>query len=134
MILIACVDDGMGLAFNCRRQSRDRLLVQRLLTHVGDAPLWTHPYSAKQFEQTQSNIIPSEGFLALVGENEFAFTELEDPGDFTDRVERIILYRWNRTYPSDVRFTLALSDYTLVQTTEFAGHSHEKITEEIYEK
>ncbi len=45
-----------------------------------------------------------------------------------------MLYRWNRSYPADVRFTLALSAFRLTERTDFAGFSHPKITEEIYIK
>ena len=35
MKLILCVDDKGGLAFNHRRQSRDRVLNERILMHCG---------------------------------------------------------------------------------------------------
>lgn len=37
MKLILCVDDKGGLAFNHRRQSRDRVLNERILMHCGMA-------------------------------------------------------------------------------------------------
>ena len=55
-----------------------------------------------------------------------------DPQVMVDRLEQVILYRWNRDYPADVRFTLDLSGFRLRQRVDFAGSSHEKITEEIY--
>ena len=43
-----------------------------------------------------------------------------------------MLYRWNRRYPSDLKFDLPLEGFTLRQRQEFAGYSHPKITEEVY--
>jgi len=45
--------------------------------------------------------------------------------------EGLILYRWNRTYPADLYFTLSLEGWTLERREEFAGSSHEKITKEV---
>ena len=48
MILISCVDDGLGLRFNHRRQSRDKALAQHILRRTG-GEIWLHPDSAKLF-------------------------------------------------------------------------------------
>lgn len=134
MILIACVDDNMGLAFNRRRQSKDRLLRARILEQVDGVPLWMSPYSARQFEEGAENIRVDENFLARCAVQEYAFTELEAPGKVAPQVGKLILYRWNRSYPADLYFDLDLGGYTLSAVHEFAGSSHEKITEEIYIK
>ena len=112
MLLIVCVDDNMGMAFNHRRQSQDRLLRRRLLERVGASKLWMSPYTARQFDALPENVRVSE----------------------TDDAEGVVLYRWNRSYPADVHFTLALSAFRLTERTDFAGFSHPKITEEIYIK
>ena len=39
MNLIVCLDDKNGMAFNGRRQSRDRLLTEDLLQTVGESCL-----------------------------------------------------------------------------------------------
>ena len=52
----------------------------------------------------------------------------------TANIESVVLYKWNRVYPADQYFTMDLSDWKLVETAEFAGSSHEKITEESYER
>lgn len=134
MILIACVDDNMGMAFNCRRQSKDNALCARILEKTAHSKLWMSPYSARQFVQCRNEICVDEGFMCKASAWEFAFTELETPGKYADRVEEILLYRWNRSYPGDLQFDLPLERYRLVETTEFSGHSHEEITEEWYVK
>ena len=47
-------------------------------------------------------------------------------------IEKVILYHWNRDYPADVYFPVDLSVWKCVETKEFAGSSHEKITRERY--
>ena len=39
MIVIACVDDRMGMLFNRRRQSQDAALRQRLLERAAGRPV-----------------------------------------------------------------------------------------------
>ena len=43
MIVIACVDDRMGMLFNRRRQSQDAALRQRLLERAAGRPVWNTP-------------------------------------------------------------------------------------------
>ena len=50
MILAFCVDDQGGLAFNHRRQSRDRALVADLLAVARARPVFCLPYSAGLFD------------------------------------------------------------------------------------
>ena len=50
MILAFCIDDQGGLAFNHRRQSRDRGLVADLLAEAGARPVFCLPYSAGLFD------------------------------------------------------------------------------------
>jgi dihydrofolate reductase len=48
-------------------------------------------------------------------------------------VDEVYLYKWNRKYPSDVKFPKdMLNDFKLEGSTDFEGNSHEKITEERY--
>ena len=49
MKLILCVDDNGGMAFNHRRQSRDRVLNEHILALCGMHRLWITPYTAKLF-------------------------------------------------------------------------------------
>ena len=43
MTLIVCLDDNLGMMFNRRRQSRDRVLIAELMAHVGDRRLPVFP-------------------------------------------------------------------------------------------
>ena len=50
------------------------------------------------------------------------------------KMEQLIVYRWNRHYPSDASFPIALEApaWQCCEMTEFRGYSHEKITKEVY--
>ena len=45
---------------------------------------------------------------------------------------KVTLFHWNRGYPSDLVSTFDFGDFELVETKEFAGSSHELITEETW--
>lgn len=130
MKLIVCVDDRMGMAFNKRRQSRDRVLCEDIAGLVGGAQVWMDPRSVMLFEglgmQITSEGAPEEG--------EYVFLEFTAPSRLSAPPEKIVLYRWNRHYPADVRFDLPLEGYSCAETAEFPGSSHETITREVYEK
>lgn len=124
MILAVCVDDKLGMGFNGRRQSRDQAVFDDLL-RLGR--VWIHPKSEKVFSGPQV----SESYLTEAGEGEICFCEDRAYLDHSDRIERIILYKWNRVYPRDLSFTFP-GKWRLAESREFAGTSHEKITREVY--
>jgi hypothetical protein len=135
MIIIACVDDNMGMTFNHRRQSQDRVLRERILAAAKGNKLWMNHYSARQFsEDNAPQINVDENFLSEAGSGEYCFVEDCDITPYSRWVEKIVLYRWNRRYPSDqtLSMNLCADGWKLVYSEEFAGFSHERITEEIY--
>ena len=131
MILIVCVDDAGGLGFNRRRQSQDRALRARMLEKWGR--LWMNAYSAGQFAK-EDPVTADEDFLEKAGPGDACFAEGPAAAEALDRAEKLVLYRWNRKYPADCHFPLDLEarGWRLEETAEFAGSSHEKITEEVY--
>ena len=120
------------MTFNHRRQSQDRLLRQDLLEEAAGRPLWMNAYSRKQFDPAPENIRAAEDFARQAGEGEFCFFEDVDPVPWLDKAEMVVLYRWNRRYPSDPpRFPQPLVGWSVKRREEFAGSSHERITKEI---
>ena len=127
MTLYICLDDRSGLQFNKRRQSRDSAVLEDIRTQLTGS-LLIEPFSEKLIREAGipcvlppetaedffAEDIPSEAMLAQTG--------------------KLIIYRWNRLYPSDVRWEpdLAALGFALTETTEFPGTSHEKITREVY--
>lgn len=133
MRVILCVDDCGGMCFARRRQSQDRVLRERILQLTAGARLWMSPYSAKQFGQ-QPGISAAEDFLDRSGEDDWCFVETADLTPWADRIRTLVLYRWNRRYPSDLQFPEPLFSgrWHLESSCEFAGFSHQAITEEVY--
>jgi len=133
MKLIICVDDDMGMMFNNRRQSQDSVLREHILHKIGNSRLWMNHYSAKQFDgKPQINV--DENFISEAANGDFCFVENTDITPYEQWIEQIVLYRWNRRYPADFHFNVDLSAWRLIETNEFPGSSHEKITEEVYER
>lgn len=133
MTLFLCVDDNYGMLFNGRRQSRDRVLCQRVLDIVKDARLLVNNYSAKLFPEDRVLMTEEPAQIAQFGD--FCFVEDIDIQKLLPKVQGLVLYRWNRAYPSDVKFPAELlAEFELIETTDFVGNSHERITEEVYKR
>lgn len=137
MIPIVCVDDRGGTMFNGRRQSQDRLLREHLLEALDDRQLWMNAYSGRQFQaQGDSRMIVDEDFLDKAPPGACCFVEGLPLEPWLERIEGLILFRWNRVYPADTYLDLSLTDghWHLVAREEFPGSSHEKITKEVYRR
>lgn len=132
MRLIVCLDDKNGMAFNHRRQSRDRNVIEKVEELVKGSILHCSPYSVKLFPS--DSFESSEDYLLQAGEDDFCFVELEDLAPYEQQIKEITVFRWNRLYPADLRFPIDLTQWRLEQTVEFPGHSHEKITMEVYRR
>ena len=128
MTLIVCVDDRMGMSFNKRRQSRDSKVCCDMVSLAGGRLIGMDERSAKIFLGLEANIVTGEDALNC----EYYFAEFDIPEKLKSQNDGIVIYRWNRHYPADKYFDLSLEGYSLAETTEFAGSSHEKITKEVY--
>ena len=133
MIVIAAVDDNMGMLFNHRRQSQDSCLRAYLLQHY--TPLWMNAYSYGQFQkETEANIQVHEQCLALAQAGEYVFVENIPLAPYLQQIEGMILCRWNRHYPAQVYLDVQPTQcgWQVTETVELVGSSHEKITIEVY--
>ena len=133
--MIACVDGRNGMAFHNRRQSQDRLARWDILKEAGRAPLWVNAVTARQFtDGQQSRLRIDEAFLDRAGSGEFCFVETQPLANCEDRLEQIILFRWNRLYPADTWLDLPLSrhGWHVAERRDFPAFSHKKITQEVY--
>ena len=128
MKLIVCLDDKNGMMFNKRRQSRDKILIEDMLELCKGEKLYTNECSAKLFPENTIEIFEN---IEQIG-NSFCFAE-----DFNvneEHVGEIIVYKWNRLYPADTYFNIDLKNWNLIESVDFEGSSHEKITREIYRR
>lgn len=133
MVLITCIDEKNGMLFNNRRQSRDKILTNRVLDIVNDNKLWITSFSQDLFDIVEAkNIITDNDFINKIGKNDYCFIEDVIPSSIINNVDKVIIYNWNRHYPADQYFDISLEGWTLTSEYEFTGTSHEKITEKIY--
>lgn len=131
MHLILCLDDKNGMLFNRRRQSRDAVLCERVLALAADSTLWIGDYSQPLFPTDR--VFCAEDYLTRAAKGDYCFAETPDFLHADCVIESVTVYRWNRIYPADVRLDPTfLAGRTCVRTEEFAGKSHERITEEVY--
>ena len=128
MVLIVCLDLNNGMYFNNRRQSRDREVIKDIAFITKNNNLIMTEYSHKLFESECENIVITDDFKGEYLENDFCFVENEDVQ--LENIKKIIVYRWDKVYPSD--YCLNLEGYHLTSTLEFKGYSHEKIVKEVY--
>ena len=129
MIAAVCVEDRGGMLFNHRRVSRDRIQQEDLLELAG-GQLWIAPFSSALFQDKPVTV--DEDFLQKAGPGAVCCVEDRPLLPVLDRLEAVVVYRWNRHYPSDFRLDLDLSAFTMQEQKEFPGNSHETITREIY--
>ena len=135
MIVIVCVDNNLGMMFNNRRQSRDIEVVKKIIEFTKGSSLWMNKYSYELFEELDCNRINIDsGFLSETANGEYCFVENIDLEPYEKWVEKIIVFRWNTVYPSDHELDIDLGSWQLLESSEFVGKSHEKITMEVYSK
>ncbi len=141
MKIILCVDDDMGMLFNKRRQSRDKKVIEDIFQMTDT--IWIHPFSEKLFQEGElqtlvengaKKVVADEDFLKKAKAGEYCFVENQGLMLYSNDIEQIVLYCWNRRYPSDFKLDLDLSKWEPKVVTEFVGKSHEKITKIVYEK
>lgn len=130
MTLIVCLDDQNGMMFGARRQSRDSTLIRRIIALTSEKNLVLSPYSAPLFAEKKELVI-SDDPADLCGKDDFLFVENTPLPE--DGIDSLLLYRWNRRYPATRRFPLSTDDFVLMESTDFVGSSHERITEERWE-
>ena len=117
MKTIVCVDNRMGICFNGRRVSRDRMVSEDILEMTRGNVLWMAPEADKLFKEVFK---AKEEVCRETGTGK--------------KITEIVLYKWNRDYPADVFFEVDLRKWRLEERKDFSGYSHEKITKEIYNR
>lgn len=136
MKLVFCVDENGGVAFNNRRQSRDKAVINDLISISGEDTVYADAYSAKLFPGGFERLTVTNDPAGEAGESGFCFIERRAVSDIAAKAEGLVIYRWNRTYPSDVKFDIdpVSLGFHLYDNYDVKGNSHDKITVEIYKK
>ena len=129
------VDDKMGLAFNKRRQSRDKKLIDDLCAKT-DADIYISSYSALLFDEHKDRIKIVDDPINDCPDGGFCFVEMTDLSPHVDSISELIVYHWNRLYPADQKLDIDILScgFKMIAKYEFIGNSHDKITKGIYKK
>ena len=130
MTLIVCLDDQNGMLFGTKRQSRDRILTERILSLTEKSRLIVSPYSAPLFP-SKNELTVADDPATCCAQDDFLF--IENTPLPTHGIDRLLIYRWNRRYPATRFFSLSTDGFTLKSTKDFQGSSHDCITEERWE-
>ncbi len=130
MQVIICVDDHFGMMFNKRRQSKDIEVIKDILNMYPSQTIYMNTYSSILFPNCNTYV--SDTFLQEAAKDDICFVENEALLHYQDQIQKLIVYHWNRIYPSDITCDLNFHQFKLLSTTEFSGNSHDKITKEIY--
>lgn len=134
MKIAVCIDDRNGMLFGGRRQSMDSCLRREFLAMTEPYKVWMDGYTASQFTEAEERICVDDDFLFKAEKDDWCFVEKADLQPVQERISQIVLYHWNRHYPSDKKFPTELfaDRWTMISRREFPGNSHERITEEVY--
>ena len=136
MTVIVSIEDRGGMLFLKRRVSKDRLLTDDIAKTVGDGVLYVSDFSEELFSESNVSVLCVPNPLDVAGKDDFVFVENMEIKNYTDKIDRLIIYKWNRKYPFDFSLDIVPAEcgFSLSESCNFKGYSHEKITKEIYVK
>lgn len=137
MIPIVCIENRYGMLFNKRRVSKDIELIKWLLEYIQPYKLWYNSYTSALFKdldiQPLDNVICDEEFIKKAEEHDYCLIENVDITQYREYYNEIIVCKWNRDYPSDVKLNINESDVTTREIiAEIVGKSHKNITIELW--
>ena len=135
MTVALCVCDAGGMMFNKRRQSKDRRVIADLVALSGEREIVITPFSEKLFSECADKTrVLSDLSAPCAGS--FVFCDDVAPSELAFEISTLIIYRWNRKYPADKYMGICpeRDGFSLVESVDFVGDSHEKITREIWKK
>ena len=127
MTLILWTGKHGEMLFNHRRCSRDRAVIADILQTYSPSELCVSAYSASLFAGARVISDPADAKTGVL------FLEDLPLSPALALANKLILYRFDRVYPADARLQIP-EDFAFTGSREFAGHSHETITREVYER
>lgn len=120
----------MGMAFAGKRQSRDREVISDILK-TASMPLYISSYSEILFKNSRFEYIIADDIFKHDG---CCFAENVRLEPHIAKIGKLVIYKWNRTYPADFFLDIEPSSmgFYLHGVDELTGFSHKKITKEIW--
>ncbi len=133
MTVIMCLDQRGGMLFNNRRQTLDYEIVDRIIKD-GGGKLYISPFSEKYFEGKVCTVISEP--LKNSPRDASVFIEDSDILPYIKDIDKIIIYRWSKVYPSDRNCDaepLKLGFHALGKI-KFSTEVHKDTVKEIYKR
>ena len=87
-------------------------------------------YTEKLYEEINDPIV-CEDCLHKAGKGETCIVENLPLKPVIDQIEEIVIFRWNKVYPSDQVLDVDLGEWKLAEEEQIEGSTHE-ITKQIY--
>ena len=134
MKVIICIEDRGGMMFNKRRETRDRLVSLDMLVEAGASRLYIEPYSEKLFRGNEESVHVVENVLEETPADGCCFVEDRDLAGSEEKIDTLIIYRWNRVYPYDRKLDIDMGRYERTGRIEFAGYSHDCVTKDTFRR
>ena len=125
--VVLCLDDEGGMTFFGKRQSRDRVLIDELCSST-DGMIYISSFSSHLFGGHEDRVSVCRDPLSECPDGATVFVENLALKPYADEIEEILLYRWNRLYPSDKKIDISFDGFRVISKKEFVGSSHDKIT------
>lgn len=132
MVLIACVDDNNGLLFNNRRLSSDINVVKDISLKYDK--IICSDYSYDLLKREKFSILNNNDDLVKKTNVEGIYFIEDVIPENLELFNKIILYCWNRNYPSDLKLNINFDLFELQETINIDGNSHDIITKTIYKR
>lgn len=131
MNVIVCIDEVGGMMFHGKRVSRDIEVLKNMIDMIGNDQLHMNEYSMKLFHDNEmyQNI---QSFQLM--DDGYYFIEDERVNNYLSSAKKLIIYCWNRKYPSDVKLDMEVvnKSFQLIRQEDIVGKSHDLITKSVF--
>ncbi len=143
MKIITCLDKNNGMSFHGKRQSRDEVVIKDIVNFISENnyKLIMNENSYRLFlkynseiNDMKSNFICYKDSEELYDDVDYCFVETFNIEKIKDEIKELIIYRWDKVYPSTIKFDVSCTTLDLFKADEIIGRSHEKIIREVYRK
>lgn len=131
--VFVCLDNHSGITFHGKRQSKDVIVREVMRIMAQDSPVFMSKYSKEQFEEDEEReSVCVYKDISKIPNNAYCFVESKTDFDaVAEKAREIIVFNWNRRYPSD-ETVLVPNQYVLTNTYTLIGNSHDLITVQKY--
>lgn len=145
MKLIICVDSYYGYSFNNRRQATDKGVREHILNELKTHNITMHinPYTERSFKRTGISFEDNPFLLvekddsfpeSLAQTDEWVFIENADITNYYRFIDEMMVYKWEKTYPTDKKLNLQfVESFVPTRREVFDGSTHEDVTFVHYE-